>query len=156
VLGAACGGAQHGSGHGFALDPVVLDAVDGGTIDLSDFRGRPVVIFFFTTYSGPAQEIAPFLAQVAIRHDRDGLAVVGVALEPGNGPVVAAWRDFLALPFPVAVATQNLVDGHSPLGRVPAVPSFAFLDRSGALVGWDIRLLHEGELERIVRALLAE
>ncbi|MBI2896319.1 MAG: TlpA family protein disulfide reductase [Deltaproteobacteria bacterium] len=149
---AACGGAQRPP-TASPLEPVVLDRLDGGNLDLSDLVGRPVVLFFFTTYSGPAQAIAPFVSQVAIRHARD-VAFVGVALEPGNAPIVQAWRDFLDPPFPVLIADEDLVAGRSALGTIPAVPAFAFIAANGAVVGWDVRLLRESELERIVRRLL--
>ena len=151
----ACGGAQRGSGSaGPPLDPIVLQRVEGGALDLSELRGRVVVLFFFTTYSGPAQALAPFVSQVAVRHAGDDLSVVGVALEPGELAIVEAWRDFVGVTFPVLLADEAMMTGDSPLGRIPAVPSFAFLDRQGALVGWDIRLLRETQLEQIVRDLL--
>lgn len=150
-----CGGAQHPEGPRHRpLDPVVLPLVEGGEMDLSELRGRGVVLFFFTTYSGPAQALAPFVSQVARRHARDELSVVGVALEPGEAAIVEAWRDFVGIPFPVALADEDLVAGRSPLGPIPAVPSFAFLDRHGALIGWDTRLLDEQELDRLVTELL--
>jgi thiol-disulfide isomerase/thioredoxin len=151
---AACGGTQHARAGRPPLDPIVLPRVEGGELDTSELRGRVVVLFFFTTYSGPSQAVAPFVSQVAVRHAADELAVVGVALEPGSEPIVEAWRDFVGVRFPVVIADEQLVAGQSPLGRIPAVPSFAFLDRHGALVGWDVRLLRETELEEIVSALL--
>lgn len=156
ALGAACGGAQRPDGpRRRPIDPVVLPLVEGGELDLTELRGRGVVLFFFTTYSGPAQALAPFVVQVRRRHAEQELAIVGVALdEPAAATVVEAWRDFVGVPFPVALADADLVAGRSPLGPIPAVPSFAFLDRHGALVGWETRLLGEQELDRLVRELL--
>lgn len=155
LLAAACGGAHHAeTARRRPLDPVILPLVEGGELDLTELRGRVVVLFFFTTYSGPAQALAPFVAQVALRHADDELTIVGVALEPDAQPVVEAWRDFVGVPFPVVLADEALVAGRSPLGPIPAVPSFAFLDRHGALRGWDVRLLREQQLDALVRELL--
>jgi len=155
VLGVACGGPQQPRGpRRRPLDPVVLPRVEGGELDLTELRGRAVVLFFFTTFSGPAQALAPFVSQVARRHGQEELAVVGVALEPDATAVVEAWRDFVGVPFPVVLADAELVAGRSPLGPIPAVPSFAFLDRHGALIGWETRLLDEQELDRLVTELL--
>lgn len=156
VVVGACGGTQHAAAaRRRPLDPVILSLVEGGELDLSELRGHVVVLFFFTTYSGPAQALAPFVSQVARRHAEDELSIVGVALdEPDPGPVVEAWRDFLAIPFPVTLADADMIAGRSPLGPIPAVPSFAFLDRHGALIGWEVRLLREQELEQVVRELM--
>jgi len=150
----SCGGASvAGRGaHRRSLEPVLLERVEGGWLDLSELRGRIVVLFFFTTYSGPAQAIEPFVAQVARRHaQHSDVAVVAVALdEAGSRPIVQEWRDFVDAPFPVVLADEDVHAGRSPLGPIPAIPSFAFLDADGALVGWDVRLLNEEQLNEVI------
>jgi cytochrome c biogenesis protein CcmG, thiol:disulfide interchange protein DsbE len=89
--GAPAGGP--GAGTASATDPAVaprtyppgtaapalrLAALDGGTVDLAAYRGRPVLINFWATWCAPCVREFPLLRRTLDQHRADGLVVLGV------------------------------------------------------------------------------
>jgi len=60
--------------------PMELHLVDGKTVHLSDFRGRRVILNFWTTWCSACVAEIPILAELQRRHP-DDLVVLGVSLD---------------------------------------------------------------------------
>src|SRR5262249_29481794 len=103
-------------------------------ITAESLRGRATVIVFLATYDMASQAQARFLT-MAVRHRRPRMNAAAVFLElPENRPLVAAFRDTLSLPYPVAMGDKEVVSGKGPFGDVHVVPSLVVLDAEGRLV----------------------
>jgi hypothetical protein len=148
----ACGGGPaRGTGAPIGM---ALPALHGGTIDLGSYRGRPVVLHLFTTWSLTAQLDLPQLIEVAGGDPRT--TVIGVALDQDGYTLVAPWVRENSVPYLIALATDPIQRGTSPLGRIGEVPTTILLDPSGRIAHRIERPLQPGELQRLLQGLAAQ
>ena len=150
----ACGG----GGTGKPLRPTVpvslrLAVLDGGEVALADFRGRPVVIHAFTTWSLAATGDAEQLIALHRAQGDGGAVVLGLALDLEGYAVVSPWRKALDVPYLVALADDGVRTGGTALGQLDTVPTTIVLDRSGVIAHRLERPLADGEAAALVADL---
>jgi cytochrome c biogenesis protein CcmG/thiol:disulfide interchange protein DsbE len=105
-----------------------LRSIDGGTVDLARFRGRPVVLTFFASWCHPCEEELPVLEKVQKQYG-DKLAVVGVNFRDSAGDSRQFVHD-LKITFPALV--EDEVD--NPVAArygVNGPPMTFFIDAQG-------------------------
>jgi peroxiredoxin len=137
-----------------AGEPVELElrTTDGERLLLSSLRGRPVLVFLLATFDTASQAALTPLRRF-VRTNED-VAVLGVAVQPGADRLAGAWKDVLAVPFPVAWdPAEHILEGTSPLGRVEGVPSYVALDRDGVIVARHAGLADDRDLATLLRAM---
>jgi cytochrome c biogenesis protein CcmG, thiol:disulfide interchange protein DsbE len=124
---------------------------DGGTIRLSDYRGKAVVLNFWASWCEPCKKEAPLLQETWERYRDDGLVVLGIDAQDFKSDA----REFVeryGLTYPIAY------DGNgASLGRFgnTGFPETWFMGRDGRLVGEHIIGEFDREqLEENVRAAL--
>jgi thiol-disulfide isomerase/thioredoxin len=106
-----------------------LPARGGGEIDLSAFRGKPVLVNFWATWCPPCREEMPSLSRLAQSFDPQSFEVVTVSVDEGWEPV----DKFLAAPkTPFRVA----LDKEAAISRkygTTKLPESYLVDRDGKL-----------------------
>ena len=123
---------------------VVGTTLDGQAFDLTQLRGRPVIVNFWGPSCVPCRDEFPLLLDKLTQHASDGLAVVGILMFDPPAPA----RDFIAQ----YQATWPTVD--DPNGairttyRVAARPQSYFIDREGILRSIQVGQLTDTEFER--------
>ena len=113
----------------------VLQSIDGDTVQLADFSGKPVVLNFWATWCPPCRREMPLLNTAHLQFADQGLVVLGLAVnEPAS--VVQPFIDTTGVQYPI------LVDMHSSDGRLGSaasilamlgpkgLPTTVFLDRN--------------------------
>lgn len=115
---------------GETAPPFSLDSLNGGTLSLADFAGRPLLINFWATWCAPCVEELPLLAGAAAQYDVDGLAVLLVDVGEEIG-VVQAFVEERGLELPVAMDYNNAV---SHAYRVGGYPTSVLIDAQGRVV----------------------
>lgn len=118
-------------------------------MDLAQFRGRPVLLFLFATWSLRAQAEAAEIKRIAARYS--GLAVVGIALDARARNLVRTYVDFVGFRFPVALATADDLALISAVGATAKVPRSVLFDGRGQLVQDHAR--GQTDFGRLYRAL---
>ena len=105
--------------------------LDGdGTLSLTSFRGRPVVLNFWASWCGPCKSEAPALERTWKQYAKRGLVVLGVDYTDASSDA----RAFVAkkgLTFPI------VRDGNGVIGTrydLTGVPETFVIDRRGRLV----------------------
>jgi hypothetical protein len=111
-----------------------FDSLDARPVSADATRGKVTVLAFITTGSLPAQAQVNFLLAMA-QHDGDSVNYAAVALAPPDGrELVELYGRSLHLPFPVAMADAETLQGQGPFGDMTAVPVTVILDRAGRIV----------------------
>ncbi len=131
-----------------------LPDLNGGKVQLSRWRGHPLIVDFWATWCGPCRKQVPELQELYQRYNKSrGLVVVGVSCDTIEGSGVGAIQPFLdqfEVSYPILVATESVIDR---LG-VEAIPTTFFIDSGGRLVSAIVGAGHHGELTEAARALL--
>lgn len=128
-----------------------LPGLDGGTVQLSDYRGKVVLVNFWGTWCEPCKEEMPALQAAYQELNAEGFEIIGINLysqEPsGDGAV----REFLkpyGITYPVALDTDGAI---ARAFQISPIPVSYFIDPSGS-----IRYVRIGTLQsEEVRALFA-
>lgn len=126
-----------------------LPALNGGTVRLSDYRGRVVLVNFWATWCGPCRVEMPEIEQ-AYRTYRDaGFVAIGVnQLEPDTE--VRAFVEEYQLTWIFVLDQSGAV---SQEWKVYGIPQSYLIDREGKIVqSWLGPLTYE-ELERALQEL---
>lgn len=148
---AACGGPAAPKPVAPAPAAPALDAawpaLDGGTVELAELRGKIVVLHVFTVWSLSAQLELEALDAADARPD---VVVIGLALDPEGYVVVAPWRKGSGARHLIALADDATRTGAGPLGRLPGVPITIVLDRAGRVSERFDRQLEPAELTAAV------
>ncbi len=118
-----------------------LPDLDGKEVSLLEFRGKPVLVFFFKSYCSYCKEEAPAIQDVYRRHQGE-LQVLGVAVNEkrASGDLIAPTEEYTRMirsgfvnsngwTFPVLIDDYGKVQREcfTRLG----VPAFLFLNEKG-------------------------
>jgi cytochrome c biogenesis protein CcmG/thiol:disulfide interchange protein DsbE len=130
-----------------------LTGLDGGTVDLTAYRGRPVVVNFWASWCRPCIQEFPLLAAARARHRADGLEVIGVLATSDARDQARAFVRGHGGRWPVGVDRGGGPAGETAIAYgVAGLPETYFVRRDGSLA---VRQL--GELsERSLRENLAQ
>jgi thiol-disulfide isomerase/thioredoxin len=143
-----------------APQPVPTDVPDmtfpdpaGVRHSLRDYVGHPLIINFWATWCEPCRREMPLLGRLRHQYHRDGLEIVGVAVDFGQ-----AVREFLRgtlVPYPVLIAEQDGLAAIGQFGMEPVLPFSVFADRQGRIVAVKAGELHPEEAGDILAAIRA-
>lgn len=134
-----------------------LRTLDGGKVQLSDYRGKVVILSFWATWCGPCKQELPILQRLLDKYGEQGLAVLAINID--DPKTLAEVRRFvknrkLTMPVPID-ADSKVLASFNP--RV-ALPFVQILDREGRRVSSHTGFGPGSEkaLEEEIRSLLAE
>jgi len=119
-----------------------LTTLDGGTLDLSAYRGRPVLLNFWATWCGPCVREFPLLRRTLHRRGSAGLVVLGVLVNDGAGRARTFVRQHGGS-WPVGIDEGAKAAGAF---KVVGLPETVFVRRDGTL---STRVLGELTQERL-------
>jgi len=106
-----------------------LQNLEGQSVSLSDFRGKPILLNFWATWCGPCRFEMPFLQEIYDERSERGfvLLTVNIAESPAK---VTGFMTELDLSLPV------LLDARSEISKVygiTAIPTSFLIDKDGVI-----------------------
>jgi len=144
---------QEGGGLDALFSAAMLD-IHGEPMTLAEFRGKPLIVNFWARWCVPCRDEIPELVTFQAQHQKQGLVILGIALEDEPGKV----RDFLAayeVNYPVALVGDAGLALMQALGNdVMGLPFTLFIDRNGEIVWVRRGVLKKSDLQNMVNKLL--
>jgi cytochrome c biogenesis protein CcmG, thiol:disulfide interchange protein DsbE len=145
LVAAGCAGGTQDASIGQQAPPVAGPTIDGGSFDLAEWRGRPVVVNFWASWCGPCRDEFPlFHERAEALGETDGLVLVGVLYKDDPAAAQRFAEDFGA-------TWSTVVDQDGALAaryRVVAPPQTYFIDSSGVLQAIQIGEVRAEDFDR--------
>ena len=122
-------------------DDLAFTAQNGKQVSLSDYKGRPVVIFFFSTDCSHCQRVAQQLGPLYPELKKNGVEILGLAMNPTAKQNLNNFIRSYGVAFPTGLATRNQFISFARLSVMQNFyyPYMLFVDPAG-----QIREVHQG------------
>lgn len=128
-----------------------LEKLDGGSMKLSDLRGKAVLLNFWATWCGPCKIETPWLVEMQNEYGSQGLQVIGVAMDDSGKDEIAKFAKDMGVNYPVLLGKEAVGDEY---GGVPALPESFFIGRDGKIVDRIIGLKGKADIEDSIKKAL--
>lgn len=127
LAGCSSGNGSSATEGGILAPDLQLKDINGQSVSLSNFRGKPVLLNFWATWCPPCRYELPFLQEIYGEWSERGLVLLTIDV----GESTATVKDFVAknkLTLPVLLDTKRSV---AQKYAVTAYPTTFFIDREG-------------------------
>ena len=132
-----------------SVGPLTMETIDGELLDMSDLRGKVVIVNFWATWCGPCREEIPYLASLTERYP-EHLVVIGVSEDAGGVDMVEAFADQYGVNYPIVMSTPEI---KRAFPGVFALPTSFVVDPDGQMVQTHVGLISPVILEQETRYL---
>ena len=129
-----------------------LATLDGRRVKLSDFRGKAVLLNFWATWCPPCKIEMPWFVDLQKQYGKDGLVVLGVAMDDTEPPKIAEFAHDMGVNYQVLLGTDQVSDDY---GNVQYLPTTFYLDRNGVIVDKAAGLFSRAEIENDIKKIIA-
>jgi peroxiredoxin len=123
---------------------------DGQEYSLSQFKGKVVLINFFTFFCGPCRQEMPHLSQMGQELKAQGLETLGIGLSSTPEQLKQIVSQ-LGLKYPILLGNDTVSKAY---GGVELVPLTFIIDRQGNIVHKILGARSKDEFEKLVKPLL--
>ncbi len=109
--------------------PFELKSLEGKSVGLTNFRGKPLVINFFASWCDPCRDEMPLINDLAAGGAKEGYSVLGIAVEDSRAAVTEYAKE-TNLGFPIALDLNSTV---KRAYRIFGPPATFFIDDQGMI-----------------------
>jgi peroxiredoxin len=139
---------------GRAAPDFLLQTPAGGTLRLSDLRGKPILVNFWATWCAPCRQEIPEIVRAYNARRGEGLEVVAVNLQENDG-VVREFAQERGMTFPIVIDRRGQVaEAWRIGGPVKGIPSSYFIDRDGIVRGVVYGPMDAEKLDEMMETIL--
>lgn len=133
-----------------APDFTLPDVLEGKEYSLSQFKGKVVLLNFFTFFCGPCREEMPDLNKIYHENKGKGFVTLGIGLSSDPSQLRFLVKQ-LNLDYPVLMGTDKVSKDY---GGVEVVPTTFIIDKQGNIVHKILGTRKKQEFEQLIRPLL--
>jgi thiol-disulfide isomerase/thioredoxin len=130
------------------LPELTLPDAQGAARRLSDWAGHPLVVNFWATWCEPCRREIPLLIQLRHERARDGLAIVGIAID--FRAAVVNYAASAGIDYPLLIGEQGGLGIVDAFGMDLVLPFSVFADRQSRVVAVKVGELHQDEANFIL------
>ena len=144
---ASCDGKAQAANYDFKVKDV-----DGGTVNLADYKGKVVMLNFFATWCGPCKFETPMFVQLQEQYRKDGVAFLGVQIDD-DPALLKPFKDEYKVNYPLLLANdrQDVQDAFGPFWGLPVT---LMIQRDGTICKRHMGLASKGQMEKEIKNLL--
>lgn len=139
---------------GYPAPDFALHTLEGKTVRLADFAGRPMLINFWATWCGPCRAEIPSLVELQTQYGAEGKDVVILGISVDD-PIekLKPYATQMKMNYPVLVGNgrDDVQDAFGPLWGIPVT---VFIDREGRIAKKHSGIASKEQFEQEIKALL--
>jgi thiol-disulfide isomerase/thioredoxin len=143
-----------------AISDFKFTDIDGVTSNLSDYKGKVVILDFWATWCPPCKAELPAFVNLKTKFGEKGLVIIGMSLDKGfSKEAMVTFGQGYNLNYPVVIVENNqfVSDAiEAVIGKIASIPTTLVIDKKGLLVKKYIGLTPEAEFEGVITKLLEE
>ncbi len=128
-----------------------LKDLDGKTAQLSDYKGKVVLLNFWATWCAPCKLEIPWFEEFQTRYKDKGFEVVGVSLDEEGWKVVKPYLERTKVNYRMVMGDVMIDKAYGP---IEALPTSFLIDRDGRVAAVHSSLVDKDETEGEIRELL--
>ncbi len=136
-----------------AAPDFTLTNQNGQKVNLSDYRGKVVILDFWATWCPPCKAEIPGFVSLYNKYKDNGLVVLGVSLDRDGWSSVRPFIKNYKISYPVMLGTQNVVQAY---GNIQSIPTTFVLDKQGKIRQKYVGLTRSAQFENDFRTLINE
>ena len=133
-----------------------LSALDGSIVKLSDYRGKVVILDFWTTWCGPCKvEIPSFVKLMEKYHDQP-FTVIGISLDTRlSSQQLQLFANHFKVNYPILIGAADPYL-QNRFGGINAIPTTFIIDKQGKIRSKAVGLESFAFFDSWAKKLLAE
>lgn len=128
-----------------------LKDADGRTVQLTDYRGKVVLLNFWATWCGPCKIEIPWFTEFERKHKDQGFAVIGISMDDEGWASVKPFLSEYGVNYRVLMGNETVSQLY---GGVDSLPTTFIIDREGRIAAVHIGLVSKSSYEHDLNQLL--
>src|SRR3972149_3015087 len=130
-----------------------LVSTDGKKINLSDYKGKIVILDFWATWCGPCRMGVPDLVSIQ-KEFKDKVAVIGISLDDKRtmDDILPFMKEY-GINYPVVYGTNQVVVDY---GYIQAIPTTFIINAKGFIVDQYVGLVAKEKYVNRINSLMKE
>jgi thiol-disulfide isomerase/thioredoxin len=140
-----------GSGDHPEAPAISLTDIEGKKLELTQYKGKVVVLDFWATWCGPCRIEIPGLIEMQDKYAHQGFSVIGISMDDEPGTVVEFYKEF-KMNYPVAVGNPRIGELY---GGIFGLPTTFLIGRDGRIYAQHTGATSPAVIEEEVQQLLA-
>jgi peroxiredoxin len=133
-----------------APDFTLKDILQGKEYSLSQYKGKVVLINFFTFFCGPCRDEMPDLNKIFQEYKGKGFETIGIGLSSDPTQLRFLVKQ-LGLDYPVLLGDEQVSKAY---GNIEVVPTTFIIDKQGNIVHKVLGTRKKEEFVKMIQALL--
>ena len=138
---------------GEAAPSFTLQDLNGKPVNLSDFKGKVVILDFWATWCPPCVMEIPHFIELHEQYKDQGFAMVGISLDRQGVGVVESFVQKYRVNYPILMADGQVDKAY---GGITGIPTTFVIDAAGNIRQKYVGYRDKAVFEADIKALLAE